>query len=109
MTSTKLIFPLFVIGPILVVPNPTLIIPIYSLSIFRMSFGIIVDIPLKANTEESALILPSKVYDIGVNCNGYWTTLSIVINDFSSFLSISSWCALPLPYEVNVTPIPSAA
>jgi hypothetical protein len=34
-----------------VVPNPTLIIPIYSLSIFRISVGTIVDITLKENIE----------------------------------------------------------
>ena len=96
----------------LVVPKPTLIIPIYSLSIFRISLGTIVDIPLNENIEEAALIcplFPDKLCDIGVNNNGYWTILSIVISTFSFFFFISSWCTLPKPTEVNVTPIPSAA
>ena len=111
-TSTKEIIPLFVIGSIFVVPNPTLIISIYSLSILRMSLGEIVDIPLKANIEDAILIcppFPDKICDIGVYNNGYWTKLSIVIIAFSFFLNISSWWALPCPLDVNVTPSPNAA
>ena len=66
--------PLFVIGPILVVPNPTFTISIYSLSILRIFLGDIVDIPLRANIVDPILIcppFPDKVCDIGVYINGY--------------------------------------
>ena len=112
VTWTKLITPLFVIGPILVVPKPTLTIPIYSSSTLRISFGDIVDIPLKENIVDPALIwppFPDSVCDILLNIKGYCVKLSIVISPFSFFLNISSWCALPRPYEVNVTPIPNCA
>ena len=111
-TFTKGIVPIFVIGPWFVVPNPTFSIFIYSLSILRISFGTIVDIPLKANIEDAIEIVPpfpDNVCTIGVLIIGYCTILSKVIIAFSFFLYISSWCAFPEPIEENTTPFPVKA
>ena len=96
-----------------VVPNPTLVTPIYSSSTNNISFGFIVDIPLK----ETILVeipnepptFPLSVCVVFVNVKGYWTKSSTVIMhlEFLSFI-VNLW-AFPSPREVNVVPIPATA
>ena len=101
------------IGPIFVVPNPTLVTPIYSSSTNNISFGFIVDIPLKEIIDvlipNEPPTFPLKVCVILVDAIGYWTKSSTVIIHlvFLSFI-VNLW-AFPSPREVNVVPIPLEA
>ena len=91
-TSSIFTFPVSVIGPTDVVPNPTFVISIYSLLIFIVSPVVIEDIPATLNIVWLSVISNSKVVDIGVNAMGDWITPSTEISAFSFFLNISnSW------------------
>ena len=99
-----------VIGPVFVVPKPTFLISKNSSSIFKISFGLIDDIPVSERyVAPTPIVDPplfSRLNANGVYINGYWVTPSIVISDFSSFFFISSLWRFPDPTFVNVNPIP---
>ena len=102
--------PIPLIGPDVVVPNPTFWISRNSSSTLRISLGLIEEIPESDMKETAApIVVPplfSKLNVNGVYANGYWVTPSIVISAFSSFFFISSLWRFPVPTSVNVNPIP---
>ena len=93
--------------PSAVLVNPTCSTFINSLSIFRISAVNIDPIPLKANWDVAAPILPSKVCVIDVNVIGCWVTPSNPIIVFVSCWVIVNLCALPAPTPVNVIAVPA--
>ena len=112
-TSTRFVDPTPVIGPTVVVPTPTLITFIYSLSIFIISEVVNDEIPLRENVVLEVLIpvlassvLFCRVNDIGTKASGDWITLSRVIIDFVSLFAISNWWSFPVPIPTKVTALP---
>ena len=111
-TVTKLNVPIpGVIGPTEVVPTPTLVIFIYSLSIFKILPTLTVDIPLKLNVvSESEIwepVLFSKVLVISVKIKGYCVIPSMEIIVLVLDFAISNTWAFPDPTLVNVTADPT--
>ena len=110
-TSTNFNAPVFVIGPTLVVPKPTLLTLTNSSSIFSKSSITIDVIPAKDNIvvdiDTWPLTFPDNVVVIGVNDIGDCITLSSVINDFSFFLNIPNLCLFPDPSVLKVTAVPA--
>ena len=93
--------------PSAVLVNPTCSTFINSLSIFRISAVNIEPIPLNANWDVAAPILPSKVCVIDVNVIGCWVTPSNPRIVFVSCWVIVNLCALPAPTPVNVIATPA--
>ena len=114
LTSTRVVVPIPVIGPIVVVPNPTLTTFIYSSSTFNISPPTTEEIPLKEIVVLELLIpvlllsiFSFNVWLIGVNANGDWIKLLIVIIAFVLLLAISNRCAFPVPTPTKVTAAPA--
>ena len=110
--SIKFADPVLVIGPRAVVPKPTEVTCIYSSSILITSSVVIVAIPVTSNIVLEVDIdapLFVKLVVTGVNANGAWTTLSILIKVFSDLLLISNSWALPPPVLGKVTAVPELA
>jgi len=92
--------------PSAVLVNPTCSIFMYSSSIFNTSVVNIEPIPLNANCEVAAPILPLKVCAIDVNDMGCWVTPSKPIIVFvNAWVMLNLW-ALPDPLPVNVIAVP---
>ena len=93
------------------VPNPTLITFIYSLSIFKTSPREIEDIPLNPNTVEDAPTWPPLLteYVNKENAIGDWTILLIEMMLLLLFWDISNVWVVPIPTDVKVTAIAGSA
>ena len=108
-TSTKVSVPELEIGPIFVVPNPTLTTFIYSSSTLNISRGYMVVIPLKEKIVADSEILPpfpDKVCETLAKAIGYCATLLIVMIAFSFLFAIENSWEFPSPTDVNVTAVP---
>ena len=103
---TSFTLPLLVIGPTLVVPNPTLITLTYSSSINNKSVGLIEEISLKTANVALDAKFSDKLCVIPENLTGYWTSSSTSIIHFVFFSFIVNLWAFPSPRDAKVTPVP---